>query len=276
MEYQGAVFRPPSEAYSLIIQVTLGCSYNKCGFCPMYKGEKFRIRKLEDVFKDLEIARKTHRYVKRIFLADGDALILKTENLAKILLKIRELFPECERVTSYASVQDILRKSDEDLKALKSLGLDMVYVGVESGSDEVLEFANKNSRAADMIEAGQKIKKSGIKLSVTLISGLGGKERTEMHAIESAKVVSAMDPEYLGLLTLGLLKGTKMYEQVKKGEITLLNPNEVLIETKQFVEGLELTNCVFRNNHVSNYISFAATLNKEKDRLLSEINSYIK
>lgn len=276
MRYEGAVFRPPSEANSLIIQVTLGCSYNKCSFCIMYKDKKFRIRKLEDIFEDLEMARASYKSVKKIFLADGDALILKTENLAKILLKIRELFPECERVTSYASAQDVMRKSDEDLKRLRLLGLYMVYIGVESGSDEILGDVNKNSTAADMITAGQKVKKAGIILSVTLISGLGGIEKWELHAVESAKVISAMDPEYLGLLTLGLTKKSPMYDKVAKGEITLLKPKEVMKETRKFVENLEVTNCVLRSNHVSNYVALAATLNREKQQLINQIDSLIK
>src|SRR3712207_4725240 len=197
MRYEGTVYRPPSEAYSLIIQVTLGCSHNKCTFCNMYKDRNFKIKSLDEVFEDLELSRKYYKYVRRIFLADGDALILKTENLEKILMKIKELFPECERVSVYGTPADILRKSEEDLIKLKKLGLDIIYIGVESGSDEVLKDVNKGVTSEEIIKAGQKVKRTGIKLSATLISGLGGKEKSKLHAKESARVISAINPDYL-------------------------------------------------------------------------------
>lgn len=276
MRYEGAIYRPPSEAYSLLIQVSFGCSHNKCVFCNMFKNQKFRIRKLEEVFEDLETAREQYREVKRVFLIDGDALFLKTENLEKILLKIKELFPECERVGLSATAQDVLRKGEDDLRRLKELGLKIIYMGVESGSDEILKDNNKGSTAEEMIQAGQLVRKAGIKLSVSLISGLGGKEKWEMHAVGTAKVISAMNPNYIGLLTLIVDENTGMYEKIAKGEITLLSPKEVMIETRKFVENLELTNCLFRGNHASNYAPISATLNKDKDQLLKQLDSFIE
>ncbi|EDS77717.1 radical SAM protein [Clostridium massiliodielmoense] len=275
MRYEGVVYRPPSEAYSLIIQVTLGCSHNKCTFCDMYKDRSFKIKSLEEVFEDLELSRKYYKYVKRIFLADGDALILKTENLEKILIRIKELFPECERVAVYGTPGDILRKSEEDLIKLKNLGLDIIYIGVESGSDEVLKDVNKGVTSEEMIKAGQKVKRTGIKLSATLISGLGGKEKWQQHAKESARVISAINPDYLGILTLMNAPGTEMHEKIANKEITLLNPKEVMVETRELIRHLEVENCVFRSNHASNYAPLAATLGEEKEALLKTLDDII-
>ncbi len=275
MRYEGVVYRPPSEAYSLIIQVTLGCSHNKCTFCDMYKDRSFKIKSLEEVFEDLELSRKYYKYVRRIFLADGDALILKTENLEKILIKIKELFPECERVAVYGTPADILRKSEEDLIKLKNLGLDIIYIGVESGSDEVLKDVKKGVTSEEIIKAGQKVKRTGIKLSATLISGLGGKEKSQLHAVESARVISTINPDYLGILTLMNAPGTEMHEKIENNEITLLNPKEVMVETRELIRNLEVENCVFRSNHASNYAPLAATLGEEKEALLKTLDDII-
>ncbi|GAA0182572.1 radical SAM protein [Clostridium sediminicola] len=276
MRYEGMVYRPPSEANSLIVQVTIGCSHNKCTFCSMYKEKQFRIRKLEDVLEDFEIARGRYRIIRRIFLADGDALILKTEHLEKILLKIKELFPECERVSAYATAQDINRKSHEELVRLRELGLQILYLGVETGSDEILKDIKKDCTATEMIEAGQKTKKAGMKVSATLIIGAGGKEKSELNAVESGKVISQMDPDYLGLLTLTVDRGTEMEEKVRRGDIATLSPMEAMIEIRKLIQNLELTNCVLRSNHVSNYLALAGTLNKDKKMLLEQLDEVIK
>jgi len=272
MRYEGTVYRPPSEAYSLIIQITIGCSHNMCTFCNMYKDKKFRKRKIDEIIQDLKDARKHYKKVKRIFLADGNALALKTEYLKEILLNIKELFPECERVGIYSAPKDILRKPLEDLEELNSLGLKMAYLGVESGSDGILTKIKKGVTSEEMIEAGKRIVASGIKLSVTLISGLGGKEKWREHAVESARVINKMNPHYLGLLTLLLEPGTEMYEEVNEGKLALLSPKEVMEETKVLLEGLDITDCVFRSNHASNYIALAGNLPADKKKLLKEIN----
>ena len=202
MRYEGRVFRPPSEAYSLIVQVTVGCSHNKCTFCDMYKEKRFHLRKLEDVLEDFNIARRQYRYIERVFLADGDALIRKTEDLAVILKHIRKIIPECRRVTSYGSPKSILTKSPEDLALLHSLGLEMIYLGLESGNEQVLKHINKGVTVEDIVRAGQMVKDAGMKLSVTAISGLGGTEMWKEHAIDTAKAFSRMKPDYIGLLTL--------------------------------------------------------------------------
>lgn len=238
----------------------------------MYKDKKFRIRKLEEVEKDLEMARDHYKRVKRIFLADGNALALETQDLKKILLKIQSLFPECERVGIYSAPKDILRKSVEELSELHELGLGIAYLGVESGSDEILKDIKKGVTAEEMIKAGQHIMKSEIKLSITLISGLGGKEKWMKHARESAKVINAIDPDYLGLLTLLIQPGTEMYEAVQSGSFQLLKPKEVIMETKELIENLNVQNCVFRSNHASNYVALAGTLPQDKEKLLAQLN----
>ncbi|MCT4618923.1 MAG: B12-binding domain-containing radical SAM protein [Marinisporobacter sp.] len=272
MRYEGSVYRPPSEAYSLIIQATIGCSHNKCTFCSMYKDKQFRMRNIKEIIEDLEMARDYYKQVRRIFLADGNALALKTEYLKTILLKIKELFPECERVGIYSAPKDILRKSVEELKELKDLGLGIAYLGAESGSDEILNRIQKGVTSEEMIQAGKRMVESGIPLSVTLISGLGGKEKWTQHARESARVINEINPQYLGLLTLLIQPGTKMYEEVQNGEFNLLSPEEVILETKELIKNLDVKNCVFRSNHASNYVALAGTLPRDQMNLLKQLD----
>lgn len=273
MRYEGTVYRPPSEAGSLIIQLTIGCARNTCTFCAMYKDKNFRIRPLEEVVEDLYMAREYYSRikVKRVFLADGDALIVKTKDLLYILEKVKEIFPECERISMYGAPKDILGKTPEELKTLKEAGLDMIYMGIESGDDEVLTFVKKGATQAEMIEAGKKIKDAGMILSVTLISGLGGRRFLKEHAVNSAKVISAIKPEYVGFLTLLVEEGTPMYDQLKNGEIELLKPQEVLEEMKLFISNVDSEGTVFRANHASNYIPLGGTFNRDNEALLSQI-----
>lgn len=276
MRYEGNVFRPPSEAYSLIIQATIGCSHNRCTFCSMYKDKQFRIRKIEEIIEDLDMARKTYYSVKRIFLADGDALILKTEDLLRILDHIRKNFPECGRVGIYASPQDILRKTEDELKILREHGIGIAYMGIESGSDKILEAICKGVTSEEMIEAGKKLNASGIESSVTLISGIGGKDMWKEHAVESGRVISAINPTYVGLLTLMVERGTELYEDVRFGKFKLLSPEEVLLETAEMIRNIDVTNCVFRSNHASNYLSLKGNLPEDKELLLEQINMALK
>jgi radical SAM superfamily enzyme YgiQ (UPF0313 family) len=276
MRYEGTVYRPPSEAQSLIVQVTIGCSHNGCSFCGMYKEKKFRIRDLVDIIEDLQQAKLSYGSFKKIFLADGDALVLETSKLIAILSKIKELFPSCERVGIYATPRDILRKSLDELRQLKDFGIGIVYLGVESGSNNILENINKGVTAQEMIMAGRKIKESGMKLSTTLISGVGGKSNSREHAIESAKIISAINPDYVGLLTLMLESGTKMHEDVQNGKFELLSPEQIMRETREFLQNLKVTNCIFRSNHASNYMALSGTLPGDKEKLLADIDSAIK
>lgn len=276
MKYEGIVYRPPSEAYSLIVQVTIGCAHNKCSFCSMYKNKSFRIRSLEQIYEDLYEAKARYGTIKRIFLADGDALVLKMEMLRAILLKIRELFPMCERVSAYATPKDILKKSLEELKELKALGIGILYMGIESGSDIILKQIQKGVTSSEIIEAGRKVKDSGIKLSVTFISGIGGKDKWNEHAIESARVISAINPDYVGLLTLMVEPKTQMYEEVNYGKFKLLDREEVMLETKALLDNIDVTNCIFRSNHASNYVDIGGTLPQDKEKMLSLIDDILK
>ena len=242
----------------------------------MYKADSFRIRSSEDIIADFKMERKRYGYVKRVFLADGDALIIPTSDLVKILEAIKEIFPECERVGIYGSPRSVLLKSKDELLKLKSLGLGIIYFGLESGSDKVLKNINKGVNSKDMVEAGRQVMDSGIELSVTLISGIGGKADSEVHALESAKVLNQIKPNYLGLLTLLLEDGTELKQDVQDGKFKLLTSHEVLLETKLLIENLELENCVFRSNHASNYLSLKGKLSEDKAVLIQQIEDALK
>ena len=271
MRYFGSVYRPPSEAYSLIVQVTYGCSHNTCAFCSMYKEKRFALRPLEEVLEDFEMARKTYRKVGRVFLADGDALVRKAQELYVILDRIRELFPECERITCYASPSSIQIRTEEELRKLREKGLTMVYMGLESGSDQVLQKMNKGHTAAEIIAAGQKVRRCGMALSVTAITGLGGPELLREHAVETAQAFNAMNPEYIGMLTLMVEPGTPLYDWVRSGQFQLLTTQQVLEETKLLVEQLDTPGSVFRMNHASNYLNLRGTLNQDQGAMLAEV-----
>lgn len=264
MKYEGVVYRPPSEARSLIVQVTIGCAHNRCTFCNMYKAKNFRIRRMEEIMADLQEAREAYgRYVERVFLADGDALIMKTEDLLMILQTVRAWFPGVNRVSSYGTAQDILRKSEAELRALREAGLGIVYVGAESGDNQILEYIQKDVTAEQVIAAGQKLKRCGIQTSVTLISGLGGRERVEEHALSCAKLISAMNPEYASFLTLRLYEGTPMYADVVEGRFKRITPDEIADEMTLFLDHVDSPGTVFRTNHASNYVILAGNLNED-------------
>ena len=273
MRYEGAVYRPPSEAGSLIIQLTIGCARNKCTFCAMFKDKQFRVRKLDEVVADLIDARQYYRdyKVRRIFLADGDALIVKTEDLLYILDKIHELYPECERISAYGAPADVNMKTDEELAKLKAAGLDMIYMGAESGDDIVLRDVKKGVTSEEIATAGLKLKKAGMIVSITLISGLGGKERLKEHAINSAKLISIIKPEYVGFLTLMVEPGTELYNDYQAGKFQLLGPVEVMQEVKIFIENVDSEGTVFRANHASNYVPLKGTFNKDNKKMLEQI-----
>ncbi|UZT81324.1 radical SAM protein [Caproicibacterium sp. BJN0003] len=271
MRYEGIVYRPPSEARSLIIQLTIGCARNTCTFCTMYKEKNFRIRKLEDVVRDLKESRNTYSYVRRIFLADGDALIVKTPDLLYILSEIRRLFPECERVTSYGAPADVLLKTPEELLQLRKAGLEMVYIGAESGDNEVLKNIRKGVTAEETVEACLKLKKAGIKVSMMLISGMGSRVRSKEHALASAKITSLIKPEYVSFLTLRVYPGTPLYDQVKNGEFQRMSPMELLDELKLFLKNVDSEGSVFRSNHASNYVDLGGDLNRDIPRMLAQI-----
>ena len=273
MRYEGIVYRPPSEARSLIVQVTIGCAHNTCTFCNMYKAKDFRVRSMEEIMEDLREAHNSYgAYVQKVFLADGDALVLQTEKLLEILKAVRELFPNCTRVASYGTAQDILRKSEEELKSLQKAGLGIVYVGAESGDDEILASICKGVTAEELKAAGQKLKRCGIQTSVTLISGLGGRSKVEEHARSCAELISAMNPEYASFLTLRLYEGTPMYDDVVTGRFERITADEIVDEMKIFLEHVDSPGTVFRTNHASNYVVLAGNLNEDIPSMRAQLD----
>ena len=276
IEYEGRVFRPPSEAYSLIVQVTIGCSHNKCTFCDMYKEKQFRVRPLEAVKRDFDEARRMYRRVERIFLADGDALMCRAEHMAEILRYIKKLFPECERVTSYGSPKSVLVKTQAELNELHALGLDMIYLGLESGSDTVLTRINKGETADEIVRAGLMVKAAGMKLSVTCIAGLGSTELSEEHAVKTAEALSRMKPEYIGLLTLLFELPTPLMRDWQEGRFYLMNPIEIAQETLVLLEHIDCEGSVFRANHASNYVNLAGTLNADREAMCEKLRAALE
>lgn len=277
IKYVGDVYRPPSEAYSLIVQATIGCTHNKCSFCKMFKEKRFQTRPTEDIIADFAWARKRYRSVPRIFLADANALCLKTDKLMPILTYIEETFPECERVTIYGRASDILRKTEDELRMLREHGLTMVYIGAESGSDKVLEMCRKGETRQQLIDAVKRIEKVGIKASVTFISGLAGKDGWEDHAIQTGTMITEMNASYVSLLTLLVDPQAPMYEDIQSGRLKLLTPQEVLAETHLMLENANpQKTCIFRSNHASNYLSLKGDLPQDRDRFLAQIENAMK
>ncbi|MBC7347511.1 MAG: B12-binding domain-containing radical SAM protein [Clostridia bacterium] len=273
MPYEGLIYRPPSEAHSLILQVTVGCSHGKCTFCSAYLGKRFRIKDWAEIEEDINLAQQYYGpYVERIFLADGNALVMDTERLLSLLARLYEAFPRLKRVGIYGGPRDILRKTPEELRALREAGLGIVYLGVESGDDEILRAIRKGANAEQMIRAGRAVIEAGLTLSVTVIAGLGGPALSERHARRTAAVINAIDPPYLGVLTLMVEEGTPLAEELRQGRFTLLTPWEVLQELRWLVEGLETTHCVFRANHASNYLPLGGVLAREKGKVLAAID----
>jgi radical SAM superfamily enzyme YgiQ (UPF0313 family) len=276
MDYQGNIFRPPSEARSILLQITTGCSHNKCSFCGMYKGSRFSIKDDKTIMADIDFAAHNFRRQRRLFLCDGDALILPQKRLTGILSAIRTKLPWVRRIGTYANTKCIKRKSPEELRELHELGLTIAYMGLESGDDVTLQAINKGSDAKRMIEMGRKIRASGIKLSITVLLGIAQKERSHIHAKESGRVLSAIDPEFVGALTLMLTPGTPLFEQSRKGDFYLLDSLEMLEELGIMIANTELTGGYFHANHASNYLPIKAKLPRDKDATLNLIDEALK
>jgi radical SAM superfamily enzyme YgiQ (UPF0313 family) len=273
MRYHGNVIRPPSEAYSYILQITYGCSHNRCTFCGTYRDKPFSIRPIAEVMQDIELARDMIPETRRVFLADGDALVLSQDRLLPILEALGASFPQLERVGIYANARDILRKDEGELALLCSKGLGIVYLGLESGSDAVLRNVQKGATADEMVEAVHRAKAGGIEVSVIGILGIAGPSGSEEHALATARVVSEMDPQYLAMLTLMLVPGTELHQQWEQGSFELLDPLAMLVELRGVIQHLDgLTNCVFRTNHASNYLPLRGTLPGDKAGLLAAID----
>lgn len=273
--YDTPVFRPPSEARSFILRVTRGCAHNKCTYCNMYRGVPFQILKDEEISRQIAMAAHYGKdKVRRVFLADGDALVLPTSKLLKILQALRDTFPKLQRVSSYAAPKDILRKSEEELRQLKEAGLQLLYYGMETGDDATLKAVNKGVNGEEAIEAGRRVTASGMKLSIMVILGLAGREGSRRHALETAKAINIIQPTMWSALCLMLYRGSELLEQFERGEFNPPSPAELMEELHLIMENVNLPedkHCLFRSNHVSNYIPLAGTLPKDKNRLLAEI-----
>jgi len=276
MNYERMIIRPPSEADSFLLPVTIGCSHNKCTFCCTYIGVKFRMRPLEDIKQDIDrVAQNYSRSVRRVFLEDGDALICPQRRLVEVLKHLNKRFPYLDRVGTYATPQAALIKSVDELKELNQLGLKIAYMGVETGDEELLLKVNKGVNYAQLVEAGKKLKQAGITLSVTVILGLGGVDGSENHALKTAKILSDIDPDFAGTLTILLVPGTPLHKDWEEGRFTLISPFQSLEELRLIIQNSNFTNCFFTANHASNYLPIKMRLPEQKAEVLKLIDDVL-
>jgi radical SAM superfamily enzyme YgiQ (UPF0313 family) len=271
MRYEGTIYRPPSEAESLILQVTIGCSHNRCTFCGSFKEKKFRLRSFEEIKEDVEEAKQYARYIRKVFLADGDALIIPQKRLIPIIELIRDAFPKLERIGIYGNTKSILKKSVDELKALKDLGVGIIYLGVESGDQVTLDRVCKGTTLDRTAEASQHVKEAGIVLSVTVLLGLGGVERSTIHAEETGKFLSRIDPDYAGALSVIVVPGTPLAEQMRQGKFEVPSPYQLLEELAIMIKNTNVSHTFFASNHASNYLAVKAWLPEDKERTLKTI-----
>jgi len=270
------IFRPPSEADSLILQVTVGCSYNRCTFCGAYQGKSFRVKTFDEVKEDIDEVCAYGVSIPRVFLADGDALAIPQEQLINILSTLKTRVRGLERVGIYANARDILRKSVDELKELKALNLGIIYLGLESGNREVLRRIKKNATVDRMIRAAKRVKESGILLSVTVLLGIGGVELSQAHAEDTGKVLSQMDPDFVGALSLIVVPGTPIEKEIKTGRLVLPTPFALIQELETMVLHSEFTQCFFASNHASNYLPLRIRMPEEKKEALQKIREVLR
>ena len=273
MHYEGNIIRPPSEANSILLQVTVGCSRNKCTFCGTYMGERFRIKSDEVIMADIAFAAEYCKNQRRVFLCDGDALIIPQKRLLRILDEIRKKLPWVTRVGLYANAKSLDRKTPEELKTLREYGIGIAYLGLETGDDVTLKSINKGAGSEKMIQMGRKAREAGIKLSITVLTGIAGRERSDIHARETGRVLSAIDPEYVGALSLMLIPGTPLHREHTAGRFPLLKPDEMLKELRTMIEHTELSRGLFHANHASNYLPIKARLPRDKAATLQRIDA---
>lgn len=264
--------RPPSEWDSFLLQVTCGCSANSCSFCGAYLNKQFRIKDINEIFADIDYHAKYYPDSRRVFLMDGDALVLSNKQLIPILKYLQEKFPKLRRISSYANGYNIVNRSKDELEELYDNKLTLIYMGLESGSQKVLDFCDKKSSVTEMVKAVKMATEVGIKSSVIVLLGLGSKECSQEHVSETIKALNKMQPRYLSYLSLMLVPGTKLHQQMLEGKFIELSPEELIKEAHQIIEGLDLKKTIFRSNHASNHIPLEGTLPKDKTKLLNALN----
>jgi len=275
MQYIEPLFRPPSEANSLILQVTNGCSWNHCAFCEMYTApqKKFSVKKDEQIKLDIENAKALYPDVRRIFLADGDAMVLSTRRLLSILSMIKTYYPNLQRVSSYCLPRNVTSKSITELQEIHDAGLNLVYVGAESGDDEVLKLVEKGETFSSTVDSLQKLQHAGINTSVMILNGLGGKLYTRQHALNSARLVNETQPKYLATLVVSFPLGTERFIQAFSGRFEMLDQQALFKEMELFLEHTQLRNTIFRSDHASNYLILKGVLGKDKQLLLEKLRA---
>jgi len=272
MHYEGMCIRPPSEAYSILLQATVGCSHNKCTFCGTYKGKRFRIKDNDIILSDILYASRHMRNQDRLFIMDGDALIIPYPRLTWILERIREHLPWVKRVGAYANTKGIKMKSEEELLGLKQMGLGILYMGIETGDDQTLKAIRKGADSQRMLAMGKKVMEAGINLSVTVLLGIAGKERSLIHARATGKLLSSMDPDYVGALTLMVIPGTPLADEIAAGRFELPDNLGLLMELREMIAATELTHGLFFSNHASNYLPVKVRYPRGKQQALDVID----
>ncbi|MFC2107392.1 radical SAM protein [Bacteroidota bacterium] len=276
LNYSEPIFRPPSEAYSLILQATFGCSWNKCAFCEMYTSKKFKVKDPDVFEKEVKTVAESAPDIRKIFLADGNAVVLSFRKLKHILEIINKYFPKLSRISAYALPGDLISKTDAELKELRELGLKLIYVGIESGDDELLKLINKSETFDSTVEGLLKSKAAGIKSSVMILNGLGGQKYSDQHAVNSARLINKINPEFLSTLVLSFPYGEEHYRKRFLGEYIPMNIELLLAELGLFLHNTELNNVVFRSDHASNYLALKGILGRDKESLLRKIKGAIE
>jgi radical SAM superfamily enzyme YgiQ (UPF0313 family) len=274
MKYEGIIIRPPSEAESLILQITVGCSHNRCTFCPTYKAKRFRIKTFEEIKEDIDEAAQCGRAIERVFLADGDALIVPQPRLMEIMSYLKKKLPRLRRVGIYANAKGILKKTADELRELKEAGLGIIYLGVESGDQVVLERVKKGTTYEKLLQAGRMVKEAGIKLSVTVLLGVGGRERSREHAVATGRILTEMDPNYVGALSVMIVPGTPLYEEQAQGRFVLPAPFEMIEELRTMIAQTDMHGLFF-SNHASNYLALKVRMPKDKGDALRLIDDVL-
>ena len=273
MRYEGTVYRPPSEAYSLLIQASIGCPHNKCTFCTMYKNTKFRLRSVTEIKEDLLAAQNYYgSFIESLFFPDGNTIIMKTDQLVEIFEYARFLFPHLQRITVYGSARFVNKKSQEDIMRIKEAGLTRVHMGMESGDDEVLRRICKGATADEVVAAGIKLKNAGIDVSEYYLVGVGGEELTKQHAINSAQALSQFSPDFIRLRTFVPIPGTPLNADCESGLFKLLSPHQALREIRLLIENLNCQGTMVLSDHYSNYWDIKGRLPEDKEKMLKEID----